>query len=311
MITSFFHAQAESVQLSDGAVLNVWCRDHQRAAPTCVLIHGYGDGSHVWLHFSAALASLCPQILVDLRGHGDSSWPGDYTLKTHVADVCHVLQTLQLERVILIGHSLGGHIAFHVAAQQPSRVAGMVIIDFGPEMNPHAMSQARNILKQSLRVYRSAQELQAWLLDSRPLLAPATAEWLAHASVRRGPDGFRLKIDPALAEPARSTPGDDLAMNQALWRILRQLDAPVLLIRGNGSAVLSRDVAERMSKAIANCALEVIEGAGHAVMLDNPERFEAIALPFVSRILRSETDSAASATAEAIVAKDMATVAKD
>src|SRR5262245_54204362 len=58
------------------------------AAPTCVLLHGFGEGSHVWTKFIHSLVPMFRAITIDLRGHGDSDWDaaGDYSSATHVSD---------------------------------------------------------------------------------------------------------------------------------------------------------------------------------------------------------------------------------
>ncbi|MEY9846610.1 alpha/beta fold hydrolase [Streptacidiphilus sp. MAP5-3] len=98
-------------------------------APPLVLLHGLGEGAADWGGVLPALARDRRVHAVDLRGHGDSDWPGDYSLELLRDDVLGFLDALGLERVDLVGHSLGGVVAYLVAAEQPGRVARLVLED--------------------------------------------------------------------------------------------------------------------------------------------------------------------------------------
>jgi len=90
-----------------------------------VLLPGLSDTAATWDPFAGALAA--PTVALDLRGHGASPWPGEYTVDTMAADVLAVLEELPV--VDLVGHSMGGHVASVVAARVPSRVRRLVLED--------------------------------------------------------------------------------------------------------------------------------------------------------------------------------------
>src|SRR5215470_5549679 len=79
----------------------------------CILIHGFGEAACVWADFAAATADRLRTIAVDLRGHGDSDWgpEGAYDIETLTSDVRKVVRSLNIDRLLLMGHSLGGDIA--------------------------------------------------------------------------------------------------------------------------------------------------------------------------------------------------------
>jgi pimeloyl-ACP methyl ester carboxylesterase len=79
--------------------------------------------------------------------------------------------------------------------------------------------------------------------------------------------GYELKCDRRLLS-ATGAFDDEL-----LWRKLESFDGPTLVIRGSGSAMLGRKAAKRMANELPNCRLHTVPGAGHAVMLDNPDDF--------------------------------------
>src|SRR5262249_11132645 len=87
-----------------------------------VLLHGLGETSSTWSDFAAMLDR--PTVALDLRGHGSSPWCGEYTVDDMASDV---LAALGDSPVDLVGHSMGGHVASHVALRAPERVRRLVL----------------------------------------------------------------------------------------------------------------------------------------------------------------------------------------
>lgn len=100
-------------------------------APLMVLLHATGESSTSWDQVAPALARSFRVVAVDLRGHGASDWPGTYSLTAMRDDVLGVLDHLG-GPVTLVGHSLGGAVAYLVAEAQPGRVARLVVEDACP-----------------------------------------------------------------------------------------------------------------------------------------------------------------------------------
>lgn len=98
-------------------------------APPLVLLHALGEDSTDWDGVMPALARHRRVYALDLRGHGRSDRPGDYSLELMRADVLGVLDALALERVDLIGHSMGGVVAYLLAGRHPERVGRLILED--------------------------------------------------------------------------------------------------------------------------------------------------------------------------------------
>jgi pimeloyl-ACP methyl ester carboxylesterase len=98
-----------------------------------VLLHGLGEDAAGWDRFAAELADRGRQaIAVDLRGHGTSSHPGEYSFELMAGDVLAFLASLGLTRIDLVGHSMGGMVAQLVAVRSPDLVRRLVIEDAPP-----------------------------------------------------------------------------------------------------------------------------------------------------------------------------------
>jgi pimeloyl-ACP methyl ester carboxylesterase len=271
---------------SDGTRFHIQqCGDASVA--TCLFIHGFGEGGYVWTEFMPVLGPLCRTLAIDLRGHGDSAWDreGNYSTRTHLADVVCMMDALELDRCILIGHSMGGNIAIHLAAEYPLRIMGLVAVDAGPDLVSSSMAHLHSQFAASIRTYKSVSEYASWLIAQRPLTSPELLDRIARAALR--PDvrgGFQLKCDPAIGKHGyRSESSTDT--NEPLWNLLEKILCPVLVVRGAGSAILPRAVAEKMLKILAHGYITDVPFAGHAVMTDNPRDFAKAIYPFVEALL--------------------------
>lgn len=97
-----------------------------------VLLHALGEQAGSWAAVEPRFLSLFRVVNVDLRGHGDSDWPGFYSFEIMRDDVIEVLDVLDLREVVLVGHSMGGAVAYLLAQAQPSRIARLIIEDAPP-----------------------------------------------------------------------------------------------------------------------------------------------------------------------------------
>jgi 3-oxoadipate enol-lactonase len=101
-------------------------------APALVLLHGLGDDSSTWDVVSEEFAEHFRALAIDLRGHGQSDWPGTYSFELMRDDVLGVLDQLGLDRVNLLGHSMGGTVAYLIAEKEPGRIDRLILEDTPP-----------------------------------------------------------------------------------------------------------------------------------------------------------------------------------
>jgi len=98
-------------------------------APPLVLLHALGESAADWGGVAPAFARHYRVYAPDLRGHGRSDWPGEYSVELMRADVLAFLDGLALDRVDLIGHSMGGLVAYLLAGEHPGRVRRLILED--------------------------------------------------------------------------------------------------------------------------------------------------------------------------------------
>lgn len=97
-----------------------------------LLVHGLASTSHIWDLVAPLLVDDARVIALDLRGHGQSDKPdGDYGFKAVVSDVLGILEEVQMERPVVVGHSWGAMVGLWMAANRPDEVSGLVMVDGG------------------------------------------------------------------------------------------------------------------------------------------------------------------------------------
>jgi len=241
------------------------------------------DFEDLALHLSPRYRVICP----DLRGRGLSApdpVSQNYHPGTYLADLARLVAGLGLQRLTVIGTSLGGLLAMLLPAFLPGVIAGVVLNDIGPEIDPVGAARIKAYAGK-LPPVRSWDEAVAQLREvfgaAWPGLSDGTWARLARRSYRE--DATRtpiLECDPKVGEALRAAPvaaGD-------LWPLWAQLGTlPVLAIRGALSDILSASTFARMQREKPDLLPLTVASRGHVPLLDEPECLAAIDA-FVARV---------------------------
>jgi pimeloyl-ACP methyl ester carboxylesterase len=284
-------AQSRRVPGAHGNPLHLleWSRE----GVPLLLLHGFGNEAHIWDDFAPEVAPHYRTLALDHRGHGDSAWDpeGRYALEVLVDDLECVTRALGIERMVLVGHSLGGRVATLYGGRHPEQLAGLVLVDIGPELDARGILRIRQDVETNVEPsFASVEEYARMLSLAYPAGRPeALLRMARHGLVRREDGSYALKMDPALRGAAggpHETPEEaaqrERQVAEAMWQALGRIPCPTLLVRGAASDVLAADVADRMvEEVLADARLAVVPQAGHSVMTDNPEGFRAAVAGFV------------------------------
>jgi pimeloyl-ACP methyl ester carboxylesterase len=257
-----------------------------------LLLHGFGNDAHIWDDFAPAVAPYYRTLALDHRGHGDSAWDTErrYDLETMVRDVEAVIEALEIRRLVLIGHSLGGRVATFFAAAHPARMAGLVLVDIGPEVDARGVTRIRMETASNIDPsFGSVDEYARLLSLHYPAARPDAIMRMARHGLRQREDGrLVLKMDPILRgglvrseTPEQAAERERRAMTEQ-WQALARIPCPTLVVRGAASDIFAPDTADRMvDEVLQKGTLAVVPQAGHSVMTDNPEGFEAALSAFL------------------------------
>lgn len=234
--------------------------------------------------FEALALRLSPDwrvLTVDFRGRGESAYAKDamtYVPITYVQDVERLLADLKIDRFVAIGTSLGGIVTMLLAATGRAKLAGAILNDIGPVIEPEGLARIRGIVGRSiswptwLHAARSLAEASATIYPGYAL-----EDWLRMAKqlYRLTPAGRIVPdYDMNIAEPFR-LPGGEAGVS--LWPALDALaDVPTLIIRGELSDLFSASTALAMADRLNTAACVTVPGVGHTPTLDEAEARTAI-----------------------------------
>jgi pimeloyl-ACP methyl ester carboxylesterase len=253
--------------------------DSRRTPLLCLpgLTRHSGDFAPVVQHFLGTR----PILTIDLRGRGKSSWAAANTYKPDVElqDVIGVLDQLNVPRVALLGTSRGGLIGMLMAALHRDRLAGLVLNDIGPRLEPEGLLRICGYVG-AIRHFATWDDAAQAFADSQSGFRHLTAaQWIA--AVRRiygeTPAGIAPLHDPALALSLPSAEDINAGKVPELWALLPALQGlPISLLRGEFSDLLSTETVARSQAAVEGMEAVVVRDRGHAPFLDEPESLAAI-----------------------------------
>lgn len=257
------------------------------AGPAVLLIHGIGDSSRAWERIIALLARDHLVIAPDLLGHGASDKPrADYSVAAYANGMRDLLAVLGIERVTLVGHSLGGGVAMQFAYQFPERTERLVLVSSGGaghDVSPVLRAATLPGAQLALSALR--------LPGARPALA-AAVDLLgrAHSAVGRDAADLRRVVEALPDHSARAAFFRTLR-SVVDWRgqVVTMLDRsylaagiPTMLVWGGRDTVLPVGHAHRAHAAMPGSRLEIFPDDGHFPFRTDPGRFAGLLADFVA-----------------------------
>lgn len=244
----------------------LWVARHRRPAAgelPLLLVHGAG-GSH--LHWPAELRRLPghPVIVPDLPGHGRSAGPGREAVDDYAAALVDLLDRLQLPRLVVGGHSMGGAVALAVALAHPYRVAALVLIGTGARL-------------------RVAPALLDLVKVDPPAAISIMVDWSFGPAA---PDAVRFlgrealsAVDPAVLY------ADLLACDRFdIRHRLSEIDAPALVIGATEDRLTPPRFSEFLAEHLPHAHLHLLPDTGHMMALERPAEVAAAVGAFLAAL---------------------------
>jgi esterase len=237
-------------------------------ATPMLLVHGLCCEAHYWDFFARSMCQKYHVVAVDLRGHGESNWPGNYSPGEYAADLTRLVDSLALKDMVLIGHSLGVIVSILYTAEQPERVARLVSVDNGPEVNTACLEQVKRDFANRSIICNSEEEALKQIGQESPYYSEEYKRHLVKYSMKRDEAGqLSYRYDPSLHHA-------ELGTLEWLIPYMKKITCPALVVHGAESDLLLTDAARRIPETLPGWVVVDIERAGHFVMGDNPAAFE-------------------------------------
>jgi pimeloyl-ACP methyl ester carboxylesterase len=227
---------------------------HTGEGPPLVLLHGLSGSARWWRHNVPALAEHFRTHTPDLVGFGHSrTWAAQPSMPQMAELLAQWLEINEIERAHLIGHSMGGQIAIHIAAQWPARVDKLVLVSAAGIPREMTASKVARFI--------------AEIMPPRGWGKPAFLPTVAADALRAGPRSLLGAAHLLLRDDVRP--------------LLARIQAPTLLVWGRLDPLTPVATGEYMAEHIANSRLLTFDDAAHMPMVDAAQRFNQEVLQFL------------------------------
>jgi pimeloyl-ACP methyl ester carboxylesterase len=233
--------------------------------PALLVLHGLGHNASHWDPVAAALANGRRVLVLDQRGHGQSEWTAQYSFALMRDDLAAFVDALGLRSVDLVGHSMGGTIAYLYGIAQPAALRRLIIVDTAPP-DPGSWPYTERPIPPA--EFASFDEGLEFLKRGAPEIEEQRLRrYLEQSMVQLQSGRWRWQFDPVMSDAISK----DLATGGPLiWQDLQRISVPTLLLWARNSFV-PRERMERVRAAIATCTLVEIPNSTHDVNVDNPD----------------------------------------
>jgi len=253
---------------------NTICYKDQGQGETLVLLHGFCGSSEYWDQVVPLLSDRYRCIVPDLRGHGISDAPmGAYTIEQMADDVIQLLDALEIPKVTLLGHSLGGYITLSVVQRYSSRLNGFGLIHSTAFPDSEETKEKRLLAVSNIQTN-----------GITPFVDTMIPTLFAPDHVDDHPEWINVAKEIGYRTPPQGACGSAMAMRERPDRrdVLSASVLPVLLVAGEQDGIISQDKTFTVDQP--NVTQVTIAGVGHMSMLEAPDRLAATIITFLDQV---------------------------
>ncbi|WP_266367263.1 alpha/beta fold hydrolase [Tellurirhabdus rosea] len=254
--------------------MELYYRQVGDTGPAILILHGVFGSSDNWLTISKTIADQGYRVfLLDQRNHGRSPRSEVFDYESMGLDLLEFIQKHQLDKPILIGHSMGGKVVMQFAMDHPDQFSKLVIVDIAPKFYPvHHGEILRGLSAIPLATLKSRNEADAILKEYEP---SATVRQFLLKNLYRNEQGqFDWRLNLPVIEREIHGVGEELSHP-------RTVTEPTLFIRGVNSGYIRDEDIPGIQKLFPNVKVETIPDAGHWVQAEQPELFVEALINFI------------------------------
>jgi pimeloyl-ACP methyl ester carboxylesterase len=250
------------------------------SGPTVLMLHGIGGGHIAFAPQVETLAAAGYRAVAwDMPGYGHSAPIEPYTFKGLAQSCIDLIDALQCEHVVLLGHSMGGMVAQEVVARRPERVSRLILSGTSAAFGKRTDGRSADAWAQQFIAQRTAP------LDAGQSMAEVAGR-LVPQMVGPGslPEGLRLAEHCMAGVPAATyRRALDCLVTFDRQAALGAIRSPTLLIGGEFDRVAAPAVMKQMAEAIPDARYAELKGIGHLMNLEAPDEFDALVLDFLAQ----------------------------
>ncbi len=238
-----------------------------------VLLHGYLESSEIWGSFAEKLASACRVISVDLPGHGQSKTYGDcHSMEFMASALKSLIDSLNLRKIFLLGHSLGGYVTLAFAELYPDSLAGYCLFHSHPFPDTPETIQKR---EREICMVKSGKK---YLLYSSNISMMFARENLTKFSTALQ---HSKDIAAGLTNEGIIAVLNGMMIRPSRIKVMEKGDIPYLWILGRKDEHISCESAQAKVKMPTGCRIEILENSGHMGFVEEEDISLELIISFI------------------------------
>lgn len=247
-----------------------------------MLLHGFTGDSSTWTPFCATLGKHAKLIIPDIIGHGKSESPNQlnrYKIESAAKDLAGILDTLGVVKIDLMGYSMGGRLALTFAILYPERVRNLILESSTPGLSAKSEREERCMRDEKLAHFITEKGMNNFvdywenipLFTSMTSLPPEAKSAIRRQRLANSPQGL-----------ANSLRGMGTGSQPSWWEHLKQLECRVLLLTGSKDDKFC-GIAAKMHLVLKNSSWVTVQNSGHAIHVEEKEKFGTIVSECLTR----------------------------
>lgn len=241
-----------------------------------LLLHGVFGSSDNWQTLGKVFSESYKVYLIDLRNHGNSPHSDEFNYELMMKDVVELMDDEKMDKAHVLGHSMGGKVAMHLATHFPDRISKLIVVDIAPKYYaPHHQ-----------QIFEGFHSVDLPNLKSRKEADDQMAEVISNMGVRlfilknlnRDKDGnFSWKLNVNAIENSIEEVGGSIDEGVSF-------NGKTLFIAGGKSDYIKTEDHSIIESYFPGARMETVEGAGHWVHAEKPDELGELVLGFLKRI---------------------------
>lgn len=258
--------------------MNLYFRQFGQGIPL-IILHGLYGSSDNWLTVARALSADYRVFIPDLRNHGRSPHSPVHTYPAMCADIIELMDHNDIEQCMIIGHSMGGKVAMHVASAVPHRVLKLVIDDIAP-VSYSSLSEFSSLALEHLNIVDTLLHTDLSLYARREDIEQTWKEHIPDADIRRfllkniqRNDGNRYSWRLNVQSIARNLPHILNGMDGPGYGKSQKIELPALFLKGELSIYIQPENFALIRQIFTDVQITVIPHAGHWLHVEQPGQF--------------------------------------
>lgn len=244
-----------------------------------VLLHGFTGSTKSWSRLIQAFKNEFQTIAIDLPGHGETkvSSGENYSMEQTCESIKAILDQLEIKKAAFIGYSMGGRTALAFANMYPDRVSSLVLESASPGLKTAEERIARQQRDEELATFIEHEGIERFTERWEQVPLFASQKHLSAEKRQEIRKGRRKNTKEGLAASLRYM---GTGSQPSYWENLKTLSVPVLLLTGEWDEKFI-SIANEMEKLLPDVVHQNILQAGHAIQVEQPEKFDTMVREFL------------------------------